>query len=61
MVAQLLEAHVDKAVGVFLQSLKLNSGPSHYLFINWKLFFSRIFFFISNYENNVALQSLSVE
>jgi len=25
MVAQLLEAHVDKAVGVFLQSLKLNS------------------------------------
>ena len=60
MVVQLLEAHVDKAVGVFLQSLKLNSGPSHYLFINWNFFISRSFVLL-NYENIVPLQSLSVE
>ena len=59
MVAQLLEAHVDKAVGVFLQSLKLNSWPSHYLFIN-RNFLSRSSF-LSNYENNVPLQSLIAE
>ena len=59
MVAQLLEAHVDKAVGVFLQSLKLNSWPSHYLFINWNFFLS-----IRLSENivfYVPLQSLSIE
>ena len=59
MVAHLLEAHEDKTVVVFLQLLKLNSGPSHYLFINWNFFLS-----IKLSENivfYVPLQSLSVE
>ena len=60
MVVQLLEAHVDKAVMLFLQSLKLNSRPSHYLFINWNFFLSRSCF-LSNFAYYVPLQSLSVE